>query len=109
MRASGVLRCDDHPHKSRKTLKSLVQKSIPVRIQHGEAAADHKPRQIIQPVSICVFRVHHLISALKFSSLIPPADGCGRVDVSAVYQMCNAFPVRDSSQKQAVKTSARRC
>ena len=28
---------------------------------------------------IRVFRVHHLVSALKFSFLIPPADGCSRV------------------------------
>ena len=58
---------------------------------------------------ICVFRVHHLVSALKFSFLIPPADGCGRLDVPSVYQMCNAFQARDASQEQAVKTSARTC
>jgi hypothetical protein len=46
-------------------LVDLFQESSPERIQHSELATDHPPRQIIQPLAICVFRVHLLPFALK--------------------------------------------
>jgi hypothetical protein len=69
-------------------------------IQHGEPAADHKPRQIIQPDSICVFRVHHLASALELSFLTPPADGCGRVDVPVLYRVRNVLPTLNQARNK---------
>ena len=81
-------------------LKSVLQESSPKRIQHRERAADHKARQIIQPVPICVFRVNRLLaSALKTFLLDTADDGCGPGDVPAMCQIYNAFPLVESNQE----------
>ena len=45
--------------------KDLLQEPDAKRIERCEPAADHAPRQIVHPVTICVFCVHLLTSALK--------------------------------------------
>jgi hypothetical protein len=46
-------------------LVDLFQECSPERIPHSERAIDYLSRKIIQPLAICVFRVHLLPSALK--------------------------------------------
>jgi hypothetical protein len=47
--------------------ESFSRNPIPNLLSAVNAQADHVPRQIIQPLAICVFRVHLLLtSALKF-------------------------------------------
>jgi len=80
---------------------NIFQESGPMRSLHRERAAGHACRQIIQPISICVFCVHRASFALKSSFSISPADDCGRVDVPVMHQMCNAFAALESSQGQS--------
>jgi hypothetical protein len=46
--------------KRQRILIDRFQEPRAKRVEHGESAADHAPRQIIQLVTIRVFRVHLL-------------------------------------------------
>src|SRR5580698_8529114 len=46
-------------------LINFFQESRTQRIEHVEGTADDVPRQLLQPLLICVFCVHLLISARK--------------------------------------------
>jgi len=65
-------------------LIDLVQESCAERIEHRECTADDTSRQVVQPVSICVFGVHLPTFAFEyFLSRCRPTGGYGSVEREA--------------------------
>jgi len=59
----------------------LPRKSNPERIAHGERAADDVPRQLIQPVLICVHpRASACICVKTYLLAVPTTNHCHSVD-----------------------------